>query len=99
MEPSTASETSATESSSASEARKAMVALLAGLAAVLDSAERTMVCAGTPLLEPLTPAAKTPAIRTSKRLFPRSGIALPARSFSGGAPVTVRNRPVRIRNP
>jgi hypothetical protein len=76
-----------------------MVALLPGLAASLNSAECAMVCAGTALLEPLTAVPKAGAIATSERLFPWSGIALPASSFSGGAAVTIRQRPVGIRNP
>ena len=94
--------------SSRSQARIAVVALLPGLAAPLNPAERTMIRAGIPLIEPRT--AKPLALRrapvplvaascTSERLFPWRSISLPGGSSSLGAPETVRQRTVGIRNP
>ena len=94
--------------SSCSEARIAVVALLPSLAAPLNSAERTMVRAGIPPIETRTakplalrraPVSGVAASRTSERLFPWRSISLPGGSSSRGAPETVRQRTVGIRNP
>lgn len=85
--------------SSRPQARVAVVALLPGLAAPLNSAERTVVRAGIPPLKPRTakplalrPAtvSKVAASRASERLFPGRRISLPAGSSCLGAPVAVR---------
>jgi hypothetical protein len=66
-----------------------------------------MVRAGIPLIEPLTakpltlrraPVSRVAASRTSERLLPWGGISLSGGS-SSGAPETVRQRTVGIRNP
>jgi hypothetical protein len=93
--------------SSRSEARIAVVALLPSLAAPLNPAERTMVRAGIPPIETRTakplalrraPVSGVAASRTSERLLAWRSISLPGGSFSRGAPVTVRQCTVGIRN-
>lgn len=69
-----------------------MVALLPGLAAALNPAERTMVRSGIPLTEPRI-ARPLPLRRA-----PVSQVAA-SHSSSGGAPETVRQRSVGIRDP
>lgn len=68
-----------------------MVALLPGLAAALNPAERTMVRSGIPLTEP----------RIARPLPLRAPVSQVAASHSssGGAPETVRQRSVGIRDP